>query len=81
MKKRKVWFTPSCLATKPYPQFVSFSTKGVVNGGMVGIVDDFAEDSYMMQCLPLYTLLLAIKAKTVNYLSLDIEGFEFQVFK
>ena len=32
-----------------------------------------------MQCVPLYSLLAAVSARTVNYLSLDIEGVEFEV--
>ena len=32
-----------------------------------------------LQCLPLYTLLLALGNPTVHYLSLDIEGAEFPV--
>jgi hypothetical protein len=32
-----------------------------------------------MQCLPLYTLLLALGNPTVDFLSLDIEGPEYDV--
>ena len=35
--------------------------------------------SLAMQCVPLYSLLAAVSARTVNYLSLDIEGVEFEV--
>ena len=35
--------------------------------------------SPVMQCVPLYSLLAAVSARTVNYLSLDIEGVEFEV--
>lgn len=81
--RRKAWSTPHCLATEPRPHFTSFSTQSPVEGGMAGMVADFAEDSFVTQCLPLYTLLLAVgeRGKTVNYLSLDIEGVEFQVLK
>ena len=34
-----------------------------------------------MQCLPLYSLLLALGNPTVDFLSLDIEGAEYQVLK
>ena len=82
VKNRKVWFSPNCLATVASPQFVSFSSASVIHGGMAGIVDDRDDvTSYTMQCLPLYTLLLAVGASTVNYLSLDIEGPEYQVSK
>ena len=81
--QRKVWSTPNCLATQPRPHFTSFSTSSPVKGGMAGMVADFAENSFVTQCLPLYTLLLAVgeRGRTVNYLSLDIEGVEFQVLK
>ena len=32
-----------------------------------------------IQCFPLYSLILATGNRTINYLSLDIEGAEFQV--
>ncbi|XP_023327101.1 uncharacterized protein LOC111700431 isoform X2 [Eurytemora carolleeae] len=35
----------------------------------------------ILQCIPLYSLLLALGNPTVNYFSLDIEGGEFQVLK
>jgi hypothetical protein len=33
-----------------------------------------------IQCFPLYSLLLAVGNRTLNYLSLDIEGAELQVW-
>ena len=36
-------------------------------------------DAFQIQCFPLYSLLLAVGNRTVNYLSLDIEGAELQV--
>ena len=33
------------------------------------------------QCIPLFSLLLSLGNPTVNYLSLDIEGGEFQVLQ
>ena len=81
--QRKAWSTPHCLATQPKAHFTSFSTQSPVEGGMAGMVADFAEDSFVTQCIPLYTLLLAVgeRGNTVNYLSLDIEGVEFQVLQ
>ena len=41
------------------------------------IEDD--KSSYMeVQCFPLYSMLLAVVNPTINLLSLDIEGAEFQ---
>ena len=79
LKNRKVWFSPNCLSTYPYPHYVHFSTSPAVSGGVAGIVQEPDDDSFPMQCLPLYSLLSATNVTTVNYLSLDIEGAEFQV--
>ena len=46
---------------------------------MAGIVKDRNDETYDMQCFPLYSLLMATGNRTVNYLSLDIEGAEFAV--
>ena len=39
------------------------------------------ETSLTLQCLPLYSLLLALGNPTVNWFILDIEGAEFQVLQ
>ena len=39
------------------------------------------ETSTTLQCLPLYSLLLALGNPTVNWFILDIEGAEFQVLQ
>ena len=73
-RNRKAWASSSCLATKTRPHIVPFS-----RGAMAGIV---REDDYDMQCVPLYSLLMATAGNvTVNYLSLDIEGAELQVLE
>ena len=73
-RNRKAWASSSCLATKTRPHIVPFS-----RGAMAGIV---REDQYDMQCVPLYSLLMATAGNvTVNYLSLDIEGAELQVLE
>ena len=50
---------------------------------MAGIAPQEREDTYDMQCFPLYSLLLAAAGSnvTVNYLSLDIEGAELLVLQ
>ena len=49
---------------------------------MAGIAPEAREDTYDMQCFPLYSLLLAAAGNvTVNYLSLDIEGAELLVLE
>ena len=57
-------------------------TQKTMEGGMAGIAPEPREDTYDMQCFPLYSILMAAAGNvTVNYLSLDIEGAELQVLK
>jgi len=79
-KQRKVWGSSTCLAIQPRPHVSPFSQK-VTMGGMAGLVSEADEQSYDMQCFPLYSLILATGNRTVNYLSLDIEGAEFLVLQ
>ena len=82
MKKRKAWAATTCLSPSTRPRTVEFAWKGLWSGGMAGISPEKTEDSYQVQCFPLYSLLLASAGQvTVNYLSLDIEGAEFEVLK
>ena len=78
---RKVWFSPSCLATSSRPHLANFSTSSPLERGMAGIVEDNRPGTIILQCLPLYTLIEAAGLTTVNYLSLDIEGAELSVLK
>ena len=46
-----------------------------------GLVPEPTENSARLQCLPLYSALLAMGNPTVHYFSLDIEGAELPVLK
>ena len=48
---------------------------------MAGLVPGPTDNSFKMQCLPLYSLLLAMGNPTVHYFSLDIEGAELAVLR
>jgi len=83
-RKSKIAFT--CLATENRPHYVQFepiSTIKLENDlkSMAGIVTKKTKSSIEMQCIPLFTLLLALDNPTVNWFILDIEGAEFQVLK
>ena len=54
-----------------------------MDGGMFGLISDEYEyeDTTTLQCFPLFSTLLALDNPTVNFLSLDIEGAEFEVLK
>lgn len=81
---RKAWVAPVCLSLLPRAQFAPFTEDDQLEGGMAGLVPTDATEGKrvrQLQCFPLYSLLLAVKAPTVNLLVLDIEGAEFQVLK
>ena len=46
---------------------------------MMGIVPEQTATSVLHQCIPLYTLLVALGNPTVHWFILDIEGAELQV--
>ena len=48
---------------------------------MAGIVPEGGQNTIKMQCMPLYSLIMAMGNPTVNYFILDIEGAELQVLK
>ena len=53
----------------------------VKDKSMAGLVPQPTDSSFRMQCLPLYSLLLALGNPTVHYFSLDIEGAELPVLQ
>ncbi|XP_018016795.2 protein Star-like [Hyalella azteca] len=82
-KNRKAWTVGACLSTKPHPHSVMF--KQQFNLGKISS-DEVNATSHQagvieVQCLPIYSLLLALNVTTVNYFSLDVEGFELEVLK
>jgi len=82
---RKAWGAPYCLATQTKPHFSPFQVG--VGGLMSGLIPEHDEEerllglSYDLQCFPLFSTMLAVGNPTINYLSLDIEGAEFQVLQ
>ncbi|KAA0199613.1 hypothetical protein HAZT_HAZT008559 [Hyalella azteca] len=71
-KNRKAWTVGACLSTKPHPHSIS-SDEVNATSHQAGVIE--------VQCLPIYSLLLALNVTTVNYFSLDVEGFELEVLK
>ena len=84
-KNRKVWAAQTCLSTQQSPETVDFSLSASSKQTMSGISGaekaENQSDSVKMQCLPLFSLLQALGNPTVDFLSLDIEGAEYQVLK
>ncbi|CAL4099707.1 unnamed protein product, partial [Meganyctiphanes norvegica] len=72
----------ACLSTEPYPNKVMFEQN--FNIGKISNlqasqqqVRGYAE----VQCLPLYSILLALNRTSVDYFSLDVEGMDLQVLQ
>ena len=84
-KNRKVWAAQTCLSTQQSPETVDFSLSASSKQTMSGISGaeqaSNQTDTVKMQCLPLFSLLQALGNPTVDFLSLDIEGAEYQVLK
>ena len=87
-RNRKSTLVPFCLGTEDKPQYVQFDLISAFEidpernkAAMRGIVPEPTETSSTLQCLPLYTLLLAAGNPTVHWFILDIEGAEFQVLQ
>jgi len=90
-KNRKVWGIQTCLSPITKPTVVDFAQGQAYineNGepeGMAGIVSEDhlegREDTLKIQCMPFYSILLALDNPTVNWISLDIEGAEYEVLK
>ena len=83
---RKAWGVETCLSTTTRPETMWFDMRGSVRNettreAMAGLVLEENSETVKMQCLPLYSLLLALDNPTVHYLSLDIEGAELPVLK
>ena len=88
LRHRKVTSVQTCLSTTTTPSTMEFDMFGSIreegNGkalAMAGLVQTPGKDTVQMQCLPLYSLLLAMGNPTVHYFSLDIEGAELAVLK
>ena len=83
---RKAHSVKTCLSTSSRPENMWFDVTGSVRNettreAMAGLVLERNDATIRMQCMPLYSLLLALGNPTVHYLSLDIEGAELVVLK
>lgn len=73
------WSAPICLSPHTRPDYFQFAES--VETGYIAIIapgEEEGEDTEY-QCFPIYALLLALDNSTLNLLSLDIEGAEFEV--
>ncbi|CAL4174773.1 unnamed protein product, partial [Meganyctiphanes norvegica] len=81
-KNRKAWSVNRCLSLKTYPTNVMFDMNGSV-GRIVNVTrsDDTPTWQRDVECLPLYSLMLALNVSTIDYFSLDVEGDELPILK
>ena len=86
-KHRKAYTSPTCLAIQPRPHYVDFNHEATIIDpelglrSMPGIVSTEAKNTMKMQCIPLYSMLVALNNPTVNWFILDVEGAELAVLK
>jgi len=86
-KHRKTYGIQTCLSTENRTKLLDFDPISALrdsdgNGeSMGGIVNTTGQDTFKIQCMPLYSILLALGNPTVHWMSLDIEGAEFPVLK
>ncbi len=87
-KHRKAYGIQTCLSVTKSPKLEEFDVHSVwtTDDGedaksMGGIVNDGRDGTLQIQCIPLYSILLALGNPTVNWISLDIEGAEYAVLK
>ncbi|KAK9302061.1 hypothetical protein QLX08_005800 [Tetragonisca angustula] len=90
-KNRNAYLTATCLSIKPYPSLSTFLMAKNVGrlhdvhdpDGHLPNSPDVAHNGVhiSVQCFPFIDLMAALNVTTVNYFSLDIEGYELQVLK
>jgi len=90
-KQRRAHSVQTCLSPEPRPATLLFDPHGSVRNetlreAMSGLVPEekvtaWKNANFEMQCMPLYTLLLAMGNPTVHHFSLDVEGAEFPILK
>lgn len=83
-RNRKSWTLQNCLSLEKYPTEVSFEKTeitGKIIGNKVSQSELSAGKLANVQCLPLYSILLAHGQTWVDFFSLDVEGHELQVLK
>jgi len=86
-KHRKAHSIQTCLSIQNKTQLVDFDPIAALvdedgmSRSMGGIVNETGGDTFKIQCIPLYTILLALGNPTVHWISLDIEGGEFPVLR
>lgn len=78
-KKRNAVLVPACLSLTKKPKLSAFNFGNWVFSKLS--TTNQTESTVNVQCVPLYSILLAMNRTTIDLFSLDIEGLEFEVLK
>jgi FkbM family methyltransferase len=76
-KKRNAALVPACLSLATKPKMLPF----LLEHGPISKIDQSSQNSVQVQCLPLYSILLALNRTTIDLFCLDIEGHELDVLR
>ncbi|CAL4174775.1 unnamed protein product, partial [Meganyctiphanes norvegica] len=80
-KNRKSWSVNRCLSLKTRPTKVMFKLDFSVGRVVNETRGDTPYWQREVECLPLYSLMLALNVSTIDYFSLDVEGDELPILK
>ena len=82
-KNRKAWIVKNCISTRNHTIVVNFAHDG--NIGAITYIKpeveaiDATGSNPDVLCFPLYSMLRALNRTSVDFFSLDVEGFELEV--
>jgi FkbM family methyltransferase len=77
--RRNATLIPACLSLTTKPKLSAFSVKKKMQGKIIDGTN--VPGTVNVQCLPVYSILLAVNRTTVDVFSLDIEGNELDVLQ
>lgn len=83
LKNRRVWAVNAALCVTSHPDYIDFYVQNFTaeSGPELDAKRSKSKIKPKLPCVPLYTILKALKVDVVDYLSLDIEGAELKVLK
>ncbi|ELT98097.1 hypothetical protein CAPTEDRAFT_207761 [Capitella teleta] len=79
-KNRKCYSINACLSPNGYPDTLSFREHELGEGQLVSEVSS-GMDIHRAYCLPFRTIMLALNRTKIDYLSLDVEGWELPILR
>ena len=85
---RNVLAYNGCLSPNTYPQILNFQESEFLSG-IPELYEESRKDemartakiNYLVECVPLYSLLLALNVTYIDYFSLDTEGSELSILQ